>query len=74
MSAGRDDRSADDHDHARPAGHDHRVKQAESDFQTATAAGINDSTPLLQATAAFNSAAFALEVAWLKLLLPTRAA
>ena len=45
-----------------------RVKQAEADFQTATA-GINDSTPLLQATAAFNSAAFALEVAWSKLLL-----
>ena len=44
-----------------------RVKQAESDFQTATA-GINDSTPLLQATAAFNSAAFGLEVAWSKLL------
>ena len=45
-----------------------RVKQAEADFQTTTA-GINDSTPLLQATAAFNSAAFALEVAWSKLLL-----
>ena len=44
------------------------MKQAEADFQTATA-GINDSTPLLQATAAFNSAAFALEVAWSKLLL-----
>ena len=44
-----------------------RVKQAESDFQTA-AAGINDSTPLLQAAAAYNSAAFGLEVAWLKLL------
>ena len=44
-----------------------RVKQAESDLETA-AAGINDSTPLLQATAAYNSAAFALEVAWLNLL------
>jgi hypothetical protein len=45
-----------------------RVKQAEADFQSATA-GITDSTPLLQATAAVNSAAFALEVAWSKLLL-----
>jgi peptidoglycan hydrolase-like protein with peptidoglycan-binding domain len=44
-----------------------RVKQAEADFQTA-AAGINDSTPLLQAAAAYNSAAFGLEVAWSKLL------
>ncbi len=44
-----------------------RVKQAESDLET-TAAGITDSTPLLEATAAYNSAAFALEVAWLKLL------
>ncbi len=44
-----------------------RVKQAESDLET-TAAGITDSTPLVEATAAYNSAAFALEVAWLKLL------
>ncbi len=44
-----------------------RVKQAETDLET-TAAGITDSTPLLEATAAYNSAAFALEVAWLKLL------
>ncbi len=44
-----------------------RVKQAETDLETA-AAGITDSTPLLEATAAYNSAAFALEVAWLKLL------
>jgi len=43
------------------------VKQAESDFEAA-AAGITDSTPLVEATAAYNSAAFALQVAWLKLL------
>ena len=30
--------------------------------------GITDATPLTQATAAYNSAAFALEIAWLKLL------
>jgi peptidoglycan hydrolase-like protein with peptidoglycan-binding domain len=44
-----------------------RVKQAETDFAK-TSAGITDETPLTQATAAFNSAAFALQIAWLKLL------
>jgi peptidoglycan hydrolase-like protein with peptidoglycan-binding domain len=43
-----------------------RVKKAEADL-TAASAGINDQTPVLQATAKFNSAAFALEVAWLRL-------
>ena len=44
-----------------------RVKQAEADFAK-TSEGITDSTPLVQATASFNSAALALEIAWLKLL------
>jgi peptidoglycan hydrolase-like protein with peptidoglycan-binding domain len=44
-----------------------RVKQAEADF-TSAAQGITDATPLAQATTTFNSAAFALEVAWLRLL------
>jgi peptidoglycan hydrolase-like protein with peptidoglycan-binding domain len=44
-----------------------RVKQAESDLATVSA-GITDATPLTQATAAYNSAAFALEIAWLRLL------
>jgi murein L,D-transpeptidase YcbB/YkuD len=43
-----------------------RVKQAESDL-AAAAEGITDQTPLAQATAQFNAAAFALEVAWLRL-------
>ena len=44
-----------------------RVKQAEAELAT-TSSGITDATPLAQATAAYNSAAFALEIAWLKLL------
>jgi len=44
-----------------------RVKQAESELAS-TAKGITDATPLVQASAAYNSAAFALEVSWLKLL------
>ena len=44
-----------------------RVKQAEADLAT-TSQGITDSTPLVQATVAYHSAAFALEVAWLKLI------
>jgi len=44
-----------------------RVQQAEADLAT-TSSGITDATPLTQATAAYNSAAFALEIAWLKLL------
>ena len=43
------------------------MKQAEADLAT-TSAGITDATPLTEATAAYNSAAFALEIAWLKLL------
>jgi peptidoglycan hydrolase-like protein with peptidoglycan-binding domain len=41
-----------------------RVKKAESDLASASK-GITDQTPILQATAEFNSAAFALEVSWL---------
>lgn len=43
-----------------------RVKQAESDFQKATA-GVTDTTPLTQASVTLNSAAFALQVSWLRL-------
>lgn len=43
-----------------------RVKAAESDL-AAAAEGITDQTPLQQATTRFNSAAFALEAAWLRL-------
>jgi murein L,D-transpeptidase YcbB/YkuD len=43
-----------------------RVKQAESDLADA-AEGITDETSLTQATAQFNAAALALEVAWLRL-------
>jgi len=44
-----------------------RVKQAEADF-AAAAAGITDSTPIVEAAVELNSAAFALEASWLKLL------
>ncbi len=44
-----------------------RVKQAEADLAKASS-GITDATPLVQASAAYNSAAFALEIAWLQLL------
>jgi peptidoglycan hydrolase-like protein with peptidoglycan-binding domain len=44
-----------------------RVQQAEEELAT-TAEGITDATPLSRATVEFNSAAFALEIAWLKLL------
>ena len=44
-----------------------RVQQAEDDLAR-TARGITAETPLVQAGAAYNSAAFALEIAWLKLL------
>ena len=50
-----------------PPGTITRVKQAEADFAQ-TSGGITDSTPLVEATASYNSAALALEVAWLKLL------
>jgi peptidoglycan hydrolase-like protein with peptidoglycan-binding domain len=44
-----------------------RVNAAEADF-AAAGEGITDATPLARATAEFNSAAFALEVAWLRVL------
>jgi peptidoglycan hydrolase-like protein with peptidoglycan-binding domain len=44
-----------------------RVQQAEADLAKASE-GITDATPLAQATAEYNSAAFALELAWLKLV------
>jgi peptidoglycan hydrolase-like protein with peptidoglycan-binding domain len=43
-----------------------RVEQAEADFAEAQE-GITDSTPLQQASVQFNSAAVALEMAWLQL-------
>jgi peptidoglycan hydrolase-like protein with peptidoglycan-binding domain len=43
-----------------------RVEQAESDL-TAASQEITDETPLAEATAQFNSAAFALQIAWLRL-------
>ena len=42
-----------------------RVKQAEADFTTASE-GITDQTPLAEAGAQFNSAAFSLQVAWMR--------
>ena len=44
-----------------------RVQQAEDDLGPLSA-GITDETPLVEAAADFNSAALALEVAWLRLL------
>jgi len=44
-----------------------RVQQAEKDLAQA-AAGITDATPLTEAAAEYNSAAFALEISWLRLL------
>ena len=44
-----------------------RVEQAEADLATASE-GITDATPLTEATAEYNSAAFALQIAWLRLL------
>jgi len=44
-----------------------RVQQAEDDLAR-TAGQITDETPLVEAGAAYNSAALALEVAWLRLL------
>ena len=49
-----------------PPGTVDRVEQAESDLAAATE-GITDETPLTEATAEFNAAAFSLEVAWLRL-------
>jgi peptidoglycan hydrolase-like protein with peptidoglycan-binding domain len=44
-----------------------RVEQAEKDLASA-GQGITDATPLNEAAAEYNSAAFALEVSWLKLM------
>ena len=44
-----------------------RVQQAEDDLAR-TGKGITETTPLAEATAEFNSAAFALQIAWLRLL------
>lgn len=46
-----------------------RVTQAESDFADAVA--TSDDTPLAQAAEQFNSAAVALEIAWMRLLIDT---
>jgi murein L,D-transpeptidase YcbB/YkuD len=43
-----------------------RVEKAEADLEEATK-GVTDRTPLVQATVEINSAAYALEVAWLRL-------
>ena len=44
-----------------------RVEQAEDDLAR-TGEGITEATPLSEATAEYNSAAFALQIAWLRLL------
>ncbi len=44
-----------------------RISQAEADFATASG-GIDDGTPLTQAAEEFNSAAVALEMAWIQLV------
>ncbi|HZB43113.1 MAG TPA: peptidoglycan-binding protein [Ilumatobacter sp.] len=44
-----------------------RVEEAENDLAR-TARGITDETPLVEAAAEYNSAALALEMAWLRLL------
>ena len=44
-----------------------RVEQAEADLAR-TAEGITEATPLAEATAEYNSAAFALQIVWLQLL------
>ena len=44
-----------------------RVQQAEDDLARVSA-GITDETPLVEAAADYNSAALALEIAWLRLL------
>lgn len=49
-----------------PAATVNRVKQAESEFQSAQG-GITDQTPLVQASQQFNAAAVALEMSWLRL-------
>ena len=49
-----------------PAATTNRVKQADTDFQTAMA-GITPETPLVQAAQRFNAAAVSLEMSWLAL-------
>ncbi len=44
-----------------------RVKQAEDDLAR-TSKGITTATPLAEATAEYNSAAFALQISWMKLI------
>jgi peptidoglycan hydrolase-like protein with peptidoglycan-binding domain len=48
-----------------PAASIDRVKAAETEFEQ-TVTGISDQTPLVHASVQLNSAAFALEVAWLR--------
>jgi peptidoglycan hydrolase-like protein with peptidoglycan-binding domain len=50
-----------------PAATVERVEQAEDDLAQVSE-GITAATPLSEATAEFNSAAFALQIAWMKLL------
>jgi peptidoglycan hydrolase-like protein with peptidoglycan-binding domain len=50
-----------------PAATIDRVQKAEDDLAKVSA-GITDVTPLAEATAEYNSAAFALQIAWMKLL------
>ncbi len=50
-----------------PAATIERIQRAEDDLAQ-TARGITDATPLAEATAEYNSAAFALQIAWLRLL------
>ena len=50
-----------------PPSHVERVQQAEEDLAR-TGEGITDETPLVEATAEYNSAAFALQIAWMRLL------
>jgi peptidoglycan hydrolase-like protein with peptidoglycan-binding domain len=50
-----------------PAATIERVAQAESDLASATG-GISDDTPLVQAGAQLNAAAYSLEIAWLRVL------
>jgi peptidoglycan hydrolase-like protein with peptidoglycan-binding domain len=50
-----------------PAATIDRVQRAEDDLAQASR-GITDATPLAEATAEYNSAAFALQIAWLRLL------
>jgi hypothetical protein len=49
-----------------PAATVDRVKQAETDFDSARA-GITDDTPLVQASQQFNAAVVALELSWIQL-------